>query len=207
MGEVYRARDPRLPAKSPSKYCRACSGSIPSGERASNRRPGRPARSIIPTSSPSSTLARKTGALYVVEELLEGETLRQQLAQGPVPARKAIDYAVQAAHGLAAAHEKGIIHRDLKPENMFLTGRRPGEDPGFRAGQAGRPGAAGRHLAPTGTLETEPGMVMGTVGYMSPEQVRGQTVDHRADYLPWAPSCSKCSPGGARSRANRPWMP
>src|SRR6266498_208460 len=121
------------------------------------------------------------GTLFVVGELLEGATLRERLAGAALPQRKAIDYALQIAHGLAAAHAKGITHRDLKPENLFLTndGRvkildfglaklTQNEAPG---GQTNLPTAAG----------TEPGVVMGTLGYMSPEQVKGKPTDQRSD--------------------------
>jgi serine/threonine protein kinase len=121
------------------------------------------------------------GAPYLVSELLEGHTLWQLLQHGPMPVRKAIDYGVQIAHGLAAAHEKGIIHRDLKPDNLFVTkdGRGKILDFGLAKLMQHRPEPDG--AAPTVTQKTDPGMVMGTAGYMSPEQVRGKTVDHRTD--------------------------
>ena len=117
---------------------------------------------------------------YLVEELLEGETLRERLRRGPIPLRKAIEYAVQIAHGLAAAHDRGIVHRDLKPENLFLTkdGRMKILDFGL-ARLSPTKDASG--LEATQPLGTEPGMVMGTAGYMSPEQVRGKPADHRSD--------------------------
>ncbi len=122
------------------------------------------------------------GVPYMVSELLEGETLHEMLRRGgPLPLRKAIDYGVQTAHGLVAAHEKGIVHRDLKPENLFITkfGRVKILDFGLaklRERKEAPPGPL-----PTQTLQTEAGMVQGTLGYMSPEQVRGQALDHRAD--------------------------
>src|SRR5258706_2340184 len=117
------------------------------------------------------------GAPYIVSELLEGETLRDRLGRGALPPRRAIDAALQVAQGLAAAHDKGIIHRDLKPENIFLT--RDGRAKILDFGIA-------KLTAPTGegafqSAATEPGMVLGTVGYMSPEQVRGEQVDTRSD--------------------------
>src|ERR1039457_2345150 len=122
------------------------------------------------------------GAPYLASELLEGGTLGQLLARGPLPARKAIDYGVQIARGLAAAHEKGIIHRDLKPENMFVTkdGRVKILDFGLAKLIETKAATAD---GPTVSLQegTEPGVVLGTVGYMSPERVRGKTADHRAD--------------------------
>jgi len=121
------------------------------------------------------------GAPYLVSELLKGETLRQALKRGPLPIRKVIDYGVQIAHGLEAAHQKGIVHRDLKPENLFLTrdGRIKILDFGLaKLTQPLQPSEYGTSTVSTGT---EPGVVMGTVGYMSPEQVRGDSSDHRTD--------------------------
>lgn len=120
------------------------------------------------------------GAPYIVTELLEGEELRAQLRHAAIPMRRALEYAQQIASGLAAAHAKGIVHRDLKPENLFVTtdGRVKILDFGL-AKLKPPPSASGAATA----LEsiTEPGMVMGTVGYMAPEQVRGEETDHRAD--------------------------
>jgi eukaryotic-like serine/threonine-protein kinase len=116
-----------------------------------------------------------------VSELLEGETLRERLRSGSLPVRKALDYALHIAHGLAAAHEKGIIHRDLKPENLFLTkdGRVKILDFGLAKLTQAEPGA---HTSlPTATHGTEAGLVLGTAGYMSPEQVRGMALDARSD--------------------------
>ena len=122
------------------------------------------------------------GAPYVVQELLEGETLRTALSGGKLAQRKAIDYALQIAHGLAAAHEKGIVHRDLKPENLFVTndGRVKILDFGLAklTHNEARPDATG---LPTATGGTEPGVVLGTLGYMSPEQVKGKPADARSD--------------------------
>ena len=121
---------------------------------------------------------------YLVTELLEGETLRDRLQHGPLPLRKTVDYGIQIAHGLGAAHRKGIVHRDLKPENLFLV-----KDGGVKILDFGVakilqlvdedvPGADSADLA---TIATQPGVVLGTWGYMSPEQVRGQGVDQRSD--------------------------
>jgi serine/threonine protein kinase/Tol biopolymer transport system component len=128
------------------------------------------------------------GAPYLVSELLEGDTLRQLMQRGPLAVRKVIDFGVQITKGLAAAHDKGIVHRDLKPENLFVTkdGRVKILDFGLakltpHSSLAQHPpegGSSGPTLTHQGT---EPGMVLGTVGYMSPEQVRGKTIDHRAD--------------------------
>src|SRR5262245_678499 len=122
------------------------------------------------------------GAPFIVSELLEGEILRMQLNDRPLPARQALAYAQQITAGLAAAHEKGIVHRDLKPENLFITtdGRVKILDFGLAKLKPTQLGAADSQ-APTQKKITDPGTVMGTVGYMSPEQVRGQEADHRAD--------------------------
>src|SRR5262245_34956820 len=129
-------------------------------------------------------LGEHDGSPYIVQELLEGETLRSRLAGGALPVRKATDYLIQVARGLAAAHEKGIVHRDLKPENLFLTkdGRVKILDFGL-AKLTQADGAVGPQTnlptAPGGA--TEPGVVLGTLGYMSPEQVKGKQADARSD--------------------------
>src|SRR5262249_15313078 len=118
----------------------------------------------------------------IVTELLEGETLRSRLGTGAIPARKAIDYAVQIAKGLAAAHEKGIVHRDLKPENLFLTkdGRVKILDFGLAKLKV-EGGESGQTDMNTVSGGTQPGGVLGTMGYMAPEQVRGKAADRRSD--------------------------
>ncbi|HET8796265.1 MAG TPA: protein kinase [Thermoanaerobaculia bacterium] len=120
----------------------------------------------------------EAGNPYLITELLEGETLRSRLERGPLASRRAVDAALQMAQGLAAAHEKGIVHRDLKPENIFLTrdGRLKILDFGIAKLTTKDPDGPTFEMA-----ATEPGMVIGTVGYMSPEQVRGEAVDHRSD--------------------------
>jgi hypothetical protein len=122
-------------------------------------------------------VGRDAGGPFIVSELLQGETLRDRLARGPLPPRRAVDAALQIAQGLAAAHEKGIIHRDLKPENIFLTrdGRAKILDFGIAKLTANAAEGAFKGAA------TEPGLVLGTVGYMSPEQVRGDPIDTRSD--------------------------
>ena len=123
------------------------------------------------------------GAPYIVSELLEGETLRERMGGVALSQRKAIDYALQIAHGLAAAHEKGIVHRDLKPENVFITkdGRVKILDFGLAKLTGGSDGSQSQTEIPTRRVDTDPGVVMGTIGYMSPEQVRGKPADHRSD--------------------------
>jgi serine/threonine protein kinase len=123
------------------------------------------------------------GSPYVVSELLQGQTLRQRISGTSLPQRKVIDYALQIVHGLAAAHEKGIVHRDLKPDNLFITN--DGRVKILDFGLAKLTGAGNTELSqtsiPTRRVDTDPGKVMGTVGYMSPEQVKGRNVDHRSD--------------------------
>ncbi len=122
---------------------------------------------------------------FMVTELLEGRSLRDACAEGPLPARKAAEIARQVARGLAAAHAKGFVHRDLKPENVFLTneGRAKILDFGLAAssGYPADSGSGDETHTPTRTVLTSPGAVMGTVDYMSPEQARGEEVDHRSD--------------------------
>jgi Tol biopolymer transport system component len=182
MGEVYRARDARLGRDVAVKVLPVSLSK--DAERL--RRFEQEARAAGVLSHPGITavfdIGTYEGAPYLVQELLEGETLRSALAGGRLPARTAIDYAVQAARGLAAAHEKGIVHRDLKPENLFVTrdGRVKILDFGLAKLTGAGEATSGTNL-PTATPGTEAGVVMGTLGYMSPEQVRGQAADARSD--------------------------
>jgi Tol biopolymer transport system component len=123
------------------------------------------------------------GSPFVVYELLEGETLRERLSAGALSFRKAVDYAEQIANGLTAAHEKGIIHRDLKPENIFITTDGGIKILDFGLAKLREPmlDAEAQTDVPTRKVNTDPGAVMGTVGYMSPEQVRAERLDHRSD--------------------------
>ncbi|HYW44477.1 MAG TPA: protein kinase [Bryobacteraceae bacterium] len=183
MGEVYRARDPRLQRDVAIKVLPGAL-QLDADRRARFEQEARAAGALNhPNIVAIYDIGLHDGALYIVQELLEGETLRERLRQGPLPARKAIDCAVQTARGLAAAHAKGIVHRDLKPDNLFLTrdGRLKILDFGL-AKLTSRPAALSEATsAPTEVLGTQPGLVLGTIGYMSPEQVRGQPVDHRSD--------------------------
>ncbi|MEX0878719.1 MAG: protein kinase [Thermoanaerobaculia bacterium] len=183
MGEVYRAKDPRLGREVAIKVLPASF----SQDADRLRRFEQEAKAAGVLNHPNITavydIGSHDGAPYVVQELLEGETLRSALAGGKLSPRKTVDYALQIAHGLAAAHEKGIVHRDLKPENLFVTkdGRLKILDFGLaKLTETEGPGSPGTSL-PTETRGTEPGVVLGTLGYMSPEQVRGKPADARSD--------------------------
>jgi serine/threonine protein kinase len=186
MGEVYRARDSRLRREVAVKILPASFAQ--DADRL--RRFEQEARAVGALNHPSILaiydIGTHDGAPYLVSELLEGQTLRQQMEGAPLPQRRAIDYGIQIARGLAAAHEKGVVHRDLKPDNIFVLndGRIKILDFGLaKLTQAESFGAA---VPDVQTVEhpqsnTTPGQVLGTVGYMSPEQVRGQATDYRTD--------------------------
>ncbi|HTY42025.1 MAG TPA: protein kinase [Thermoanaerobaculia bacterium] len=182
MGEVYRARDPRLDREVAVKVLPASF----SGDADRLRRFEQEAKAAGVLNHPNITavydIGSSAGAPYVVQELLEGETLRSELAGGRLSPRKCTDYALQIAKGLAAAHDKGIVHRDLKPENLFVTrdGRVKILDFGLAKLTRQEEGSEVTSL-PTATAGTEPGVVLGTIGYMSPEQVRGRPADARSD--------------------------
>ncbi|HXM78675.1 MAG TPA: serine/threonine-protein kinase, partial [Thermoanaerobaculia bacterium] len=184
MGEVYRARDERLGREVAIKVLPASFSADPDRLRRFEQE----ARAAGILNHPNITAVydigtnESDGAPYVVQELLEGETLRSRLGAGAFTPRKALGHALQIANGLAAAHEKGIVHRDLKPENIFVTkdGRVKILDFGLAKLTSPREEGSASRL-PTTAGETEPGMVLGTLGYMSPEQVRGKPADARSD--------------------------
>lgn len=178
MGEVYRARDARLGRDVAIKV-------LPvylSSDRGRLRRFEQEAQATATLNHPNILsvfqFGSYEGAPYLVTELLEGETLRELIRRGPVAQRKAIDLVIQIAQGLAAAHGKGIVHRDLKPGNIFVT--KDGRIKILDFGLAKLIGSEPRHDDQT-AADTEPGMIMGTASYMSPEQIRGQTADSRSD--------------------------
>jgi len=182
MGEVYRARDTRLGRDVAIKVLPAQVAADPDRLRRFEQE----ARAVAALDHPNilaiHDIGSHEGAPYIVTELLEGESLREKLTGSPLPPRKVLGVAIQVASGLAAAHEKGIVHRDLKPENIFVT--RDGQAKILDFGVAKlvpKREQAERSVAPTVLEGTDPGIVMGTAGYMSPEQVRGQSVDHRSD--------------------------
>jgi serine/threonine protein kinase/tetratricopeptide (TPR) repeat protein len=183
MGEVYRARDPRLGREVAVKVLPASF----SNDADRLRRFEQEARAAGALDHPNilaiHDIGTQDGAPYVVSELLEGETLRARLAGGAFSPRKALGHALQIAHGLAAAHEKGVVHRDLKPENIFVTRDGRVKILDFGLAKLTQPeGTSGKQsTVPTVAGDTGPGVVLGTLGYMSPEQVRGKPADPRSD--------------------------
>jgi len=183
MGEVYRARDPRLERDVAVKV-------LPEhflDDDDSLHRFQSEAKAVAALSHPNIVAIFDTGQhgdqLYVVTELLEGETLRARLRQGPFGMRKAAEHAARVAEGLAAAHDKGIVHRDVKPENLFLLndGRVKILDFGLARQDPLLKGSGDESSSPTAAHPTNPGAMIGTVGYLSPEQARGDPADHRSD--------------------------
>ena len=179
---MYRARDPRLNRDVAIKVLPASFSAEPDRLRRFEHE----AKAAGVLNHPNVTAVYDIGtgpdgAPYVVQELLEGETLRAALASGKLPPRRTVECGIGIARGLAAAHEKGIVHRDLKPENLFVTADGNGKILDFGLAKLTEPTGVGSQTnLPTAT-GTEPGIVMGTLGYMSPEQVRGKPADHRSD--------------------------
>jgi serine/threonine protein kinase len=189
MGEVYRARDTRLNREVAIKVLPGAFANDPARLKRFEKEALAVGQLNHPNVLTLHDVGTHEGAPFVVSELLDGVTLRTQIQAGELETARAVDYAVQMAEGLAAAHEKGIVHRDLKPENVVvtrgdrlkildfglakLTGSEAADDTGELEGTG--PLLAGPDLL------TGPGLVIGTLGYMSPEQLRGQPVDHRSD--------------------------
>jgi hypothetical protein len=181
MGEVYRAKDTRLGRDVAIKV-------LPEGlardvERL--RRFETEARAVAALNHPNilsiHDIGTDEGAPYLVSECLEGHSLRQELSGGAVPLRRAVEYGTQIAQGLAAAHDKGIVHRDLKPENIFVTQDGRVKILDFGLAKLVKPEAASDEGATLEAVPTSAGAVLGTVGYMSPEQVKGEAADARSD--------------------------
>ncbi len=180
MGEVYRARDERLNRDValktlPPAFC---------SDENKLRRFEQEARTLATLNDPNLLaiydVGTQDGTPYLVSELLEGQTLRQRLLAGPLPFHRVIDFAMQIVRGLMAAHEKRIVHRDLKPENIFITNEGRVKILDFGVAKLAQP-EQNADSSEAATLMTTSGVVLGTVGYMSPEQVRGQALDHRSD--------------------------
>ncbi len=193
MGEVYRAHDTRLRRDVALKILPASFTNDPDRLRRFEQE----ARAVAALSHANIVsvfdVGEANGIHYIVSELLEGESLRERIPAAGMPVRKAVELAVQFANGLAAAHDRGIVHRDLKPENVFVTktGQVKILDFGLaklrRGGDASSVGDGAGQVEQTATnitglgTHTEAGQIVGTAGYMSPEQVRGDAVDHRSD--------------------------
>jgi len=183
MGEVYRARDPRIGREVAIKVLPASFSSDPDRLRRFEQE----ARAAGQLNHPSILTVYEfgvhEGAPFIVSELLEGETLRGRLSAGPISNRKAVEYAIPIAQGLAAAHDRGIYHRDLKPENLFITRDERLKILDFGLAKLVQPEEppARTSSLPTTPTATEPGTVMGTFSYMAPEQVRGEPADARSD--------------------------
>lgn len=178
MGEVYRARDARLDRDVAIKVLPQLVSSEPDRLIRFEIEAKAAAALNHPNILSVYQMGTYEGVPYMVSELLEGKSLAEILRRGPLPLRQAIQLGIQIAHGLAAAHEKGIVHRDLKPDNLFVTkdGRIKILDFGLAKVIPAKPPTSG-----LGTTVTRLGLAVGTVGYMAPEQVRGQAIDHRAD--------------------------
>jgi len=209
MGEVYRARDTRLGRDVAIKVL----PSLFADDEQRLLRFEQEACAAGALNHPNILaiydVGKQDGSPYVVSELLEGETLRERMAGSALPPRKAIDYALQVARGLAAAHEKGIVHRDLKPENIFINcdGRVKILD--FGLAKLIEPKVAHAQTEiPTRRVNTSHGVVMGTVGYMSPEQVSEREVDHRSDIFSFGAilyemlAGRRAFPGGSAAEAS-----
>jgi serine/threonine protein kinase/Tol biopolymer transport system component len=180
MGEVYRARDTRLNRDVAIKVLPGLSTTEPDRLRRFEQEARAAAALNHPNILAVYQMGLHQGVPYLVSELLEGETLRDRLKRGALPIRKVVDYGVQIAKGLAAAHEKGIVHRDLKPENLFLTNDGHAKILDFGLARLTQVNEA-IPAQSSHEVQTVAGMLMGSMGYMSPEQVRGQAADHRSD--------------------------
>ncbi len=178
MGEVYRARDTRLDREVAIKVLPELVSLDPERLLRFEQEAKAAAALNHPNILAVYQMGNYQGVPYLVSELLEGKTLTEHIRRGPLPLRKAISYGVQIARGLAAAHEKGIVHRDLKPDNLFVTKDDRVKILDFGLAKVIQPKQGAAHLSATITL---PGVALGTIGYMAPEQVRGLNTDHRAD--------------------------
>ena len=199
MGEVFRARDERLGRDVALKLIRPASSDNPDHLRRFEQE----ARAAAALNHPNILAIYDVGfdgsVPYIVSELLEGKTLRQRLAEGPVPLREAADYALEIAHGLTAAHERLIVHRDLKPENLFLTADGRVKILDFGVAKLQAPAEDDRSIESMTTVTKHGGMI-GTVAYMSPEQLRGKPVDHRSDIFSFGAILYEMMAGGRAFR-------
>jgi len=183
--DVYRGRDPRLGRDVAIKVFPANASADPGRLRRFEQEARAAAALNHPNILAVYDVGVHDGAPYIVLELLDGEMLRRRLAGGPLPVREALDFAVQIAHGLAVAHERGIVHRELKPDNVFITTEGRAKILDFGLAKLVDTEASGAievaSVVPTGAPQPRPGLGLGMSGYMSPEQVRGAPVDGRSD--------------------------
>ena len=204
MGEVYRAHDPRLRRDVAIKVV----SPIFAADADRLRRFEQEARAAAALNHPNLLAIYELGthdnAPYIVSELLEGASLREVLERGAIPVRTVVAYAAQIATGLAAAHEKGIVHRDLKPENIFVTGDGRVKILDFGLAKLIETAPAAAEMSMTISQASTPGLVIGTISYMSPEQVRGQTVDHRSDIFSFGAVLYEMLAGNRAFRAETP---
>jgi len=181
MGEVFRARDERLGRDVALKFIRQSSGDNPDHLHRFELEARAAAALNHPNIVAIYDVGSNDGTPYIVCELLEGKTLRTRLAEGPLPVKQTLDYVLQIVHGLIAAHDRRIVHRDLKPENLFLTSDGRVKILDFGVAKLQSPLEESGRRAEELTTVTKSGSVIGTVAYMSPEQLRGKAVDHRSD--------------------------
>ena len=202
MGEVYRAMDTRLDREVALKVIHPQLAADADRLARFEQEAKAAARLDHPNILVVHDVGTHEGSPYIVSELLEGESLRVLLGSA-LPPRKAVDFALQVAHGLSAAHEKGIVHRDLKPENVFVRkdGRIKILD--FGVAKLTQPSSGALDTQAPTAAATEPGVVLGTVGYMSPEQVQGKPLDARSDLFSSESSSTRCSPGRSPSTGGR----
>jgi serine/threonine protein kinase len=182
MGEVYLAHDTRLGRDVALKVLPSAYSADPDRLRRFEQEARAAAALNHPNILAVHDIGTHDGAPYIVSELLQGQTLRDMLGHGALVTRKAVEYAIAVATGLAAAHEKGIVHRDIKPENVFVSGDGRVKILDFGLAKLREPLAGGSDSTRiAGKIDTTESVILGTAGYMSPEQVRGQTADHRSD--------------------------
>ena len=205
MGEVYRARDGRLGRDVAVKV-------LPpslANDKDRLRRFEQEAKTVAALNHPNilglHDIGNYEGAPFLVSELLEGETLREKISEGPIPTRRTVEYALGIAQGLAAAHAQGVVHRDLKPENVFITHDGRVKILEFGLAKLVRDEHSLESAMTLTSPTTMPGMVMGTIGYMSPEQVKGNPSDERSDIFSFGAVLYEMLTGKRASRKIRPW--
>ncbi|HYT33240.1 MAG TPA: FHA domain-containing serine/threonine-protein kinase [Thermoanaerobaculia bacterium] len=202
LSEVYRARDTRIGRAVAVKVLPRSLASEPGWLHRFEQEARAAGQLDHPNILAIHDLGVHDGCPYLVLELLEGETLRERLAVGSLPSRKALTLAIGIAQGIAAAHEKGIVHRDLKPENLFLTSDGRIKILDFGLARLNPAAPEQREDSPSFSTVTEPGLILGTVGYMSPEQVRGQAADSRSDIFSFGAVLYEMLAGARAFRAN-----